>query len=151
MVLRTESIEQRLVKLEESVSNLETLNTLTHVELMTSFRDMWAVERGLQLSAEIMFDVGNHILSAEYGVAADDYEDILQQLMTRHVIAPELYERLKGLGGFRNILVHGYLRLDPEYVIHALRKAPRDFSEFAVSIRRWCERQNNQNNSSKPM
>lgn len=37
----------------------------------------------------------------------------------------------------RNILVHGYLALDPERVAHALAKAPGDFSEFAGAIRHW--------------
>jgi uncharacterized protein YutE (UPF0331/DUF86 family) len=33
-------------------------------------------------------------------------------------------ERLKGLGGFRNILVHDYLRLDPDLVATKLTRAP---------------------------
>jgi len=36
-------------------------------------RDAWARERGLQLGAEIVLDVGNHILSAHFGVSAQDY------------------------------------------------------------------------------
>ncbi|MBI1818212.1 MAG: DUF86 domain-containing protein [Deltaproteobacteria bacterium] len=60
----------------------------------------------LQLGAEIIFDIGNHILSAYFGTSAQDYEDILPQLATRGVIPEALHQRLKGLGGFRNILVH---------------------------------------------
>jgi uncharacterized protein YutE (UPF0331/DUF86 family) len=48
-------------------------------------------------------------------------------------------ERLKGLGGFRNILVHDYLRLDPDLVATKLTRAPQDFSEFALAVRRWLE------------
>ena len=46
-------------------------------------------------------------------------------------------ERLRGLGGFRNVLVHGYLTLDAERVAGALSRAPADFSAFIAAIRRW--------------
>ena len=48
--------------------------------------------RGLQLGAEILFDVGNHILSAHFGVSATDYEDIIVQLGSHGVIDASLRE-----------------------------------------------------------
>lgn len=105
----------------------------------TGFRDEWAVERGLHLGAEILFDIGNHILSAHFGVSAADYEDIVVQLGVAGVIDSTLRDRLTGLGGFRNILVHGYLRVNSERVLDALARAPEDFADFAAAIRRWLE------------
>jgi len=101
---------------------------------------VWAVERGLQLGAEIVLDVGNHILSAHFGVSTQDYEDIIIQLGTHNVIGASLREELKGLGGFRNILVHGYLRVDLDRVAHFLQVSPSRFSEFARAVRAWLEK-----------
>ena len=137
MVLRPEAVRGRLLKLEEVTTRLEQLATFDARALRDDFRQAWAVERGLQLAAEIVFDVGNHILSAHFGVSAQDYEDILSQLEAHRVIDATARERLKGLGGFRNILVQGYLALDPERVAHALAKAPGDFSEFARAVHQW--------------
>ena len=100
----------------------------------------WAAERGLQLGAEIIFDIGNHILSAHFGVGAEDYEDIIVQLRACGVIDESVADRLQGLGGFRNILVHGYLRLLPDRVLEALATAPRDFARFAQAVRDWLAR-----------
>lgn len=136
MVVRPEALRERLKRLEEVISRLEDLSREGQSE-STDFRLAWAVERGLQLAAEIAFDVGNHILSAHYGVSPTDYEDILEQLASRGVLDATLRERLRGLGGFRNVLVHGYLRVDPAIVRDALRRAPGDFSEFARAIRNW--------------
>jgi uncharacterized protein YutE (UPF0331/DUF86 family) len=61
----------------------------------------------------------------------------LEQLATFDARALRDDFRLKGLGGFRNILVQGYLALDPERVAHALAKAPGDFSEFARAVHQW--------------
>jgi len=141
VVLREEAIRQRLLRLEEVISQLEELAALEPAAIRESVRDTWAVERGLQLGAEILFDVGNHILAAHFGVAAQDFEDIIAQLGARHVIDTGLRDRLKGLGGFRNILVHGYLRLDADRVLDALRRAPADFTDFALAVRAWLERE----------
>ncbi len=78
--------------------------------------------------------MGNHILSAYFGASAQDYEDILLQLAAHGVIDSSLYDQLKGLGGFRNVLVHGYLHLDSERVDEFLRNAPVNFSRFARAI-----------------
>ncbi len=56
------------------------------------------------------------------------------------MIGASLREELKGLGGFRNILVHGYLRVDPDRVAHFLQVSPSRFSEFARVVRAWLEK-----------
>ena len=97
----------------------------------------WSLGPRRSASAEILFDVGNHILSAHFGVSATDYEDIIARLGSVGVIDPAFREELKGLGGFRNVLVHGYLRIDPERVTEHLGTAPVRFSRFARAVRDW--------------
>lgn len=137
MVLRPEAVRERLLRLEEVISKLEELSRLDSSQLRENFRDSWAVERGLQVASEIVFDIGNHILSAHFGRSAQDYEDIIAQLGAASVIGSGTSEQLKGLGGFRNILVHGYLRVDPDRVVAYLRTAPSRFSAFARDVREW--------------
>lgn len=140
MVLRPEAIRERLLKLEEVISRLEELGTGDPRTLHENFQRAWAAERGLQLASEIVFDIGNHILSAHFGASAQDYEDIIAQLGARGVIDDSLRIRFKGLGGLRNILVHGYLRVDIDRVAEVLARAPSDFSEFARAVREWLAR-----------
>jgi len=66
-----------------------------------------AAERGLQLGAETILDIGNHILSAHFGASAKDYESIVGLLAQNGVLEEALAARLQGLGGFRDTLVHG--------------------------------------------
>lgn len=140
MVLRPEAVRERLLRLEEVLSNLEALRA-EGLDPRGGFRQAWLAERGLQLAAEIVLDVGNHIPSTHFGVAAGDYEDVLTQLAERGVVDRELRERFRGLGGFRNLLVHGYLKLDADRVAEILAQAPQRFSSFARAIREWLARQ----------
>jgi uncharacterized protein YutE (UPF0331/DUF86 family) len=80
VVLRPEALRQRLLKLEEVISRLNEIGHLDTGALRVSFRDAWIAERGLQVGAEALFDIGNYILSAHFGVSPNDYEDIIAQL-----------------------------------------------------------------------
>ena len=139
MVLRIESIQVRLRRLEEVVSELERLRDERPPEVHLS--DRWSIERGLQLGAEILLDLGNHLLSAALGVTPESYEDIIRLLAQHGILSPELHRRLEGLGGFRNVLVHDYLRLDPARVDAIFEEAPDAYRQAAATIRAWVEEQ----------
>jgi uncharacterized protein YutE (UPF0331/DUF86 family) len=138
VVLKPEALRARLLELEEAISRLEELRAQA-AAAETDFRIRWAIERGLLLGSQIIFDVGNHVLSAHFGVAARDYEDILEQLARQGVLPGPVRESLRGLGGFRNLLAHDYLRLDPAEVRRHLEQAPQRFTAFALAVRRWLE------------
>jgi uncharacterized protein YutE (UPF0331/DUF86 family) len=139
VVLRVDAVEVRLQRLEQVISELERLSRMDPGELRQDTSRMWGVERGLQLGAEILFDIGSHILVAEYAVSPQEYKEILTRLASQNVIGRKLADRLEGLAGFRNILVHDYLELDPEKVLGTLKHAPQDFSDFARDIQAWLE------------
>ena len=136
MVLRPDALRGRLLKLEEVISGLEEI-AAAESNRRSEQRDQWALERGLQLGAEIVLDIGNHILSAHFGVSAEDHEDVIAQLHAHAVIDEATTGRLRGLGGFRNVLVHDYVRLDRSRVESFASRAPADFAMFAQAIRKW--------------
>jgi uncharacterized protein YutE (UPF0331/DUF86 family) len=139
VVLRVETLQKRLSKLEQVISGLRELEARDRATLRESYFEMLALERLLELGAIIIFDIGNHILSAEHGLAADDYDGILTQLVTHHVISEPLRSRLKGLAGFRNLLAHAYRDIDSERVLDLLPRAPQDFTDFAREIQVWLD------------
>ena len=58
----------------------------------------WAVEHGLQIAAEALFDVGSHILAGEFQESVDEYRDIPGRLRARGVLSEATARRLDGLG-----------------------------------------------------
>lgn len=137
MVFRVDAIRARLHRLEQVRTDLQDLSRLDRSTLRTSRWEFLAAERSLQLGAEAVFDIGTHILVAQYGVSPEGHEDVLEQLAQQGILDEDLRVRLKGLGGFRNLLVHDYLRIDPEKVADSVSRAPRDFEDFSRAIQRW--------------
>ncbi len=139
MTLRPEVVRERLRKLREIVSNLESLQQIPRRELVASFRNYWLAERGLQLAAESVFDIGNHVLAGRFDFSPPTYEEIPQMLFERKVISKDLRDRLRGLGGFRNILVHGYLDVDHTLLYGFLRDELGCFQAFADEIEAFLD------------
>lgn len=140
MVLRLEALRERLAKLEEVIGRLREVAATSKDELIGDYRRQWLAERGLELAAQALLDIGNHILAGEFGQSATEYEGIVRGLVERGVLSGDLGGRLRGLGGFRNVLVHGYLGIDPEKVYAALQRSAADFTDFEAEILAWLDR-----------
>jgi uncharacterized protein YutE (UPF0331/DUF86 family) len=140
MVLSEEVIKERLKHLREILVNLRELQRVPKAEFLSTYRHYWLAERGLQLAAETLFDIGNHILSGYFQVAPQDYESVLDFLLEKKVISPNLRDKLKGLGGFRNILVHEYTSIDRGKVFRELKAGLDDFDSFIDEILLWMKK-----------
>lgn len=132
MVVRVEVVRRKLHEIEEAVGHLRSWDvTLEALERDRQLR--WAVERGLQVAAEALFDTGAHILSAEFQETVDEYREIPGRLLGRGVIAPATADRLKGLAGFRNVRVHDYADVDLGRVLAGVNRLG-DFDAFVADV-----------------
>ncbi|MEK6371952.1 MAG: DUF86 domain-containing protein [Acidobacteriota bacterium] len=137
MILRREVIGDRIDHLRSVTRRLDEIRTANRDEFLASYQLQWIAERGLQLAAQAVFDIGTHILSGHFDVHPADYEDVIRLLGVHGVVAPEVERRLRGLGGFRNILVHGYLEIDEDRVYGFLQDESRVFRDYADAIEVW--------------
>ncbi len=114
MVYRKESLIRRLEKLKEYRRDLLDLGELSFEDYMKTRWLHYSVERLLFLIAESILDIFDHILASKFQVISDSYEDIIRNAYSKGIIDKELFEMLKGLGAFRNVLAHEYLELSHE-------------------------------------
>jgi len=139
MAFKRESINARLRKLEEVLEKLRGKEAVSLEEYRNNVDLQWTIERGLEVASSLILDIGNHILVGVFQISVDEYEQILSELEQQKVISEELYQELRGLGGFRNILVHGYLDLDHDLVYAHYRRALQAFPKFVFEIAKWLE------------
>jgi uncharacterized protein YutE (UPF0331/DUF86 family) len=139
MVLRREAVEKRLKELDEILKELDKHREVDSETLRRDVGQRWIIERGLIAAATIVFDVADHILAGHFGVYAETYEESLGALKDGAVISKELYRDIKGLGGFRNILVHRYLDINPDEVFESFQKGLVIFPAFAREILAWLD------------
>lgn len=69
-----------------------------------------------------------------------EYGDVVPRLLQHGVLEPRLAERLQGLSGFRNLLVHQYGSVDYGLVHEKLARLD-ELAGFAAAIEEWLTEQ----------
>jgi uncharacterized protein YutE (UPF0331/DUF86 family) len=95
--------------------------------------ERWAVERGLQLCVQGVLDIATHI-AAGHGRDTPDYTSAIDELGRLGVIPVELAGKLRPLAGFRNVLVHGYLKLETRRVHAVLNDHLDEIRAYVAAI-----------------
>lgn len=68
------------------------------------------------------------------------YGDAFRRLAEEDLLEPDLAERLARAAGFRNVVVHGYEKLDLERIHRAARDGPTDLRAFLATVRKILAR-----------
>jgi uncharacterized protein YutE (UPF0331/DUF86 family) len=94
------------------------------------------VERNLEVAAQCCIDISHRIISLTKAQKPADYYEALVRMGELGVLPPDFARHLAPLAGFRNILVHEYLRLDWDEVYRHLQNL-EDLQRFAAVVRQW--------------
>jgi len=139
-VLDYEAITARLDKLDEYGKILKELQKATKSEFIADYHVYGLAERYLQLSIECLFDIGRLIITGLGLQKPDRHQEIIEILWEAEVISTDLASRLQGIAGFRNILVHDYLKIDRNLVYENLQKGVTDLEDFAREIAEFLQK-----------
>ncbi len=133
-------VQRLLAEMEGAVATLRRHRSVTLAELEASPERAWALEHGLQIAIQALLDVGSHILAAEGAGGVEEYADIPIALAERGVLPREYADSIRGMAGFRNLLVHGYARVDLGRLLEFLRTRLDDFATFAGHVVRYLDK-----------
>jgi uncharacterized protein YutE (UPF0331/DUF86 family) len=129
-----ETILERIKTLEKYLDELKKYQNLSQEQLKSDLGELWKVEHGLQLAIECILDIGNHVITEERLGTPQSYHEIVELLGEKRVIPAELANEMAGIAGFRNILIHEYLKVDAQKVHENLQKGPAQFERFIRAI-----------------
>jgi uncharacterized protein YutE (UPF0331/DUF86 family) len=133
-------IRRRLSELLRNVQKLQALRSLPYEEWIESTERIWAVEHGLQISIQIVLDVGNHLLAGLGENDVDDYASVIDRMGSAGILPQEFSKRIRPMAGLRNILVHEYAEVDLKEVHRILQDHLRDFETFVEEVEAYLER-----------
>jgi uncharacterized protein YutE (UPF0331/DUF86 family) len=136
----TSGVVERLRRLKDEVEYLQPFVHLSLSEYLADKGRQLAIERTLQLACQVCIDIGNYLV-AYYGLRTPEKPENIFALLGQEALIPkELGEKMVGMVRFRNILVHGYLVVDPVKVQGVLTNDLGLFLEFAQAIEDLVER-----------
>ena len=113
-MVEKETIVRRLTFLEEYCSDHDEARQNINREKFQDKVVRRYIERTLHMAIEACLDIANHIVSYEGYREPVDNKDIFQVLFEQKILDERLTENLKKMAQFRNVIVHDYIRIQPE-------------------------------------
>ena len=118
----------------ETLGVLRRPGSLKFDEFSSSAEKIWSCEHGLQISIQIILDIGNQLLAEREENDISDYADVIAGLGAAGILPKDFSQKIKQMAGFRNILVHEYTEIDLKEVYRVLQENLSDFETFGKCI-----------------
>lgn len=136
-----QTIVRKLGYLQKNVELLTEYRDLTVDELENKPEKRLALERLLQTGIESVVDCSRLLVTLQDWRKLRDERDAMIILGERSVLAEDLAERLLRAKGFRNVLVHEYVAVDPLLMLENLKSGLPDLRAFTVALAKWLEKE----------
>lgn len=130
MTIDHESVVEKKAKLQETIIVLKKLRRKPLAEIAEDEITAGAIQHYLMIGIEVILDIGSHILTEDFQISPETYEDVIVQLGKQKIISNALAKQCRGMGQFRNKMIHEYADVDMKKIYAYLQQAPDQFSTF---------------------
>ena len=120
-------IKQSLVVLRE-YTNQEKQQFLKNAEAVRSARYAFIV------LIEAATNIANHFCAKIVHEAPQSYAESFMLLANNRLIPEDLAKRLAKMTGFRNLLVHGYGRVDDQIMFNIMQQELDNLDHFLIEV-----------------
>ena len=83
---------------------------------------------------EACIDIASHIISAKGFQRAESYAEMFEILGKKDIIKTQLSKELSNMARFRNVLVHGYAKIDNSKVLVFTKEKLIDVENYIKAI-----------------
>ncbi|OEF96884.1 hypothetical protein BHF68_07025 [Desulfuribacillus alkaliarsenatis] len=133
-------LTKKIADLQKNILLLEQIKAEISIDnLHEDEVKYWAIERGLQLSVEIVIDIANILISANDWETPDTYRETLLKLGEKEIVPKAFAEKISGMAHFRNILVHDYLEMDENILKEVLTVGIADIVKYIDYVNRYLK------------
>lgn len=129
-----EKIYGRIENLKSYIKILEGLQNITLEELEREPIKRGALERYLQLSIEACVDIAEMIISDQRLPTPQTATEAIEVLGKEGILEDSFTKEFSKAVGFRNILIHDYVKIDYQLVLENLKNNLSDFHRFIKEI-----------------
>lgn len=129
-MVKREVVLTRISKLNQYIKFLYRIKEYSKSEYLNDPMIYGSTERFLHLAIECVIDIANHIIADMRYRKPDSNREIFEILFENKIINSNLKINLCNMAGFRNILVHDYVKLDREIVYDIIKNNLKDIEDF---------------------
>lgn len=128
---KLESLKNFLLQIENMQFDETGLSDNVDIQQLLSFR--------LQQSVEICIDIATHIIANTGLPKAETARDAFDELGKNKVISKQTAVNMGKAGNFRNLIVHGYGKVDFSRIFYDYKKDLDDLRQFAAEVYQYIQ------------
>lgn len=130
----------KLTELADRRNRVRAHNPATADELASDRDALDLVSFNLMLCVQICADIASHLIADEGWAAASTLAEGFSRLEEQGVLSAPTAEALKKAVGLRNVVAHGYSRMDVRLAHRAAASGLGDIDAFAREVAAWANR-----------
>ncbi len=134
MSLNKEKIKKRFSEINESLTEIEHLVSLSDKEFWAEKEHMAAVKYYLLRAIEAVGSICVHIAAKKFNQGVSVFGECFGLLEKKNCLEKDLSSKLKKMVAFRNKLVHRYWEINDKKVLKYTREEINDFRDFIKAI-----------------
>ncbi|MCF2138066.1 MAG: type VII toxin-antitoxin system HepT family RNase toxin [Candidatus Thorarchaeota archaeon] len=132
--MQDEIIQSKIDIIERDLKFLSEYKHINPEDFVSKFKDTQAVKYTLLEIMEACIDIASHIISSQGLERGDSYADMFQIIARANIIDGGLADRLSAMARFRNLIVHGYSKIDNVRLLKLVQERLGDILEFVEQI-----------------
>lgn len=136
-------VTQKLNSMFGYLSELEELLKFSNEEIKNDLGKMHIAERLFQLIVDASIDINNHFIRELKLKIEEDLQGTFYGLSNGKIFSEEFTKKIAPSVGQRNIIVHGYEKLDKDLFMKNLRNGFNDFHEYMKYIKEYIDKSEN--------
>ncbi|NHJ15277.1 MAG: DUF86 domain-containing protein [Candidatus Thorarchaeota archaeon] len=133
-------LKRRLSRILVEVDSLKEVQIPVFKKFSSSWTDIRAAERALEIIAQAIIDVASHIVAQKRWGVPSTYRQTVLLLNTHGILPEDLTERLTDLIGMRNVLIHDYLEVNLRIVYDSVTMIIEDGPKFVRLVNEALKR-----------
>ena len=134
MQIDRELIHGKIDIIERNITFLNTYKEKSEVEILSSYKDVQAIKYSLFEIIEACIDIASHIISGKGLQRAESYVEMFEILGKNDILKTQLSKELSNMARFRNVLVHGYAKIDNSKILVFTKEKLIDVENFIKAI-----------------
>jgi len=129
-----EEIKAKIAVVQERVRRLSGFKKLAFEAYLKNLTVKDAVERNIEVAIQACIDIARIIIKREGFREPEDNKGVFVVLSENSIISENSLKFLIPMAGTRNVLVHGYEKIDDAIIFAVLKKHLSDFNFFLKEV-----------------
>ena len=133
-MLNKDLVKTKIRSIQEYLSEVEPILSLPKEEIISNIEKLRTLERNFQLIVDAMLDVNIHFIRELELGSPDALKSTFLILAEGKVLPSDFAEKISPVVGLRNILVHGYEKVDRNLFVDSFQKNKQDFDKYMLFV-----------------